>query len=181
MSRQAKEIGQAIAELLRDADGSFELATPASAVMQKDPATCQPGDSLNRAAQIMWEHDCGAVPVVEHDGRLVGMLTDRDLCMASYTRGQPLWSMSVISTMSNNPLSAAPGESIAVLARMMGDKRVRRIPIVENERLVGIVSLADIARHIRHNAWYSLPACLALAHTLCDISEESAKAQRAAE
>jgi signal-transduction protein with cAMP-binding, CBS, and nucleotidyltransferase domain len=63
----------------------------------------------------------------------------------------------------------------------MRERRVRRIPIVQDGRLVGVVALADIARHVRRNAWYSVPACLALAHTLSDISEESTELQRAAE
>jgi Mg/Co/Ni transporter MgtE len=52
--------------------------------------SCTTGDNLQRAAQIMWESDCGVVPVVDRDGRLVGMITDRDICMAAYTQGKPL-------------------------------------------------------------------------------------------
>jgi CBS domain-containing protein len=179
--QKARQVAQAIADLLRDAAGSAELKTPVSAVMNDRPGTCTPGDSLNRAAQIFWEHDCGAAPVVNHDGRLLGMLTDRDICMASYTRGEPLWAISVMSTMSHAPVCAGPTDSIAAVARLMRDNRVRRIPIVEHERLVGVVALADIARHIRHHAPHSLPASITLAHTLAEISEEPGAAQRAAE
>ena len=181
VAQKAKDLGQAIAELLRDADGSLELATPVSVIVNASPATCAPADSLNRAAQIMWEQDCGAVPVVDQDGRLMGILTDRDICMASYTRGQPLWSISVVSTMSRATIRASASDSIGTVLRLMSEGRVRRIPILENERLVGIVSLADIARHIRRNAWYSVPACLALAHALSDISEAPASMRGAAE
>jgi CBS domain-containing protein len=170
---QVKEIGQAIADLLRDAEGSRELATPVLALMTSSPATCSPRDSLNLAAQIMWERDCGSVPVVDSDGRLLGVVTDRDICMATYTRGQPLWAMSVLSTMSPPPISASPTDTVGYVLKLMSEGRVRRIPITENDRLVGVVALADIARHVRNGGGDSLPAVLAIAHTLADISQET--------
>src|SRR5689334_6521679 len=62
--------------------------------------TVHPHDTLEKAAGVMWEHDCGAVPVVEHDGRVVAMITDRDICMAAYTQGRRLSAMRVDSAMS---------------------------------------------------------------------------------
>ena len=56
-------------------------------LMTKDVKACSQHDSLNRAAQLMWENDCGSVPVVDSDSKVVGMLTDRDICMAAYTKG----------------------------------------------------------------------------------------------
>jgi len=63
----------------------------ASDVMTKTVRSCSAGDSLQRAAQLMWEGDCGSVPVVDSDNRVVGILTDRDIAMAAYTQGRPLW------------------------------------------------------------------------------------------
>jgi CBS domain-containing protein len=58
-------------------------------VMNRSVKSCRPGDSLNQAAQLMWENRCGAVPVVDAEFKPVGFLTDRDICMAAYTRGKP--------------------------------------------------------------------------------------------
>jgi CBS domain-containing protein len=171
MSAKAREFTEAIGEVLREVDGSPELMTSVEKVMKPSPATCTPADSLNRAAQLMWENDCGAVPVVDWAGQLVGMLTDRDVCVASYTRGLHLSQISVGSTMSEHPCTATPKDSLGHVARLMGERQVRRIPIVEAGKLVGIVSLADIARHVRRNAGRSLPACLALANAVAEISE----------
>ena len=59
-------------------------------VMNRNVKTCRSSDSLDRAAQLMWENDCGCVPIVDDEGRGVGMVTDRDVCMAAYTQGGPL-------------------------------------------------------------------------------------------
>ena len=56
-------------------------------VMSRDPATCRSSDTASEAARIMWDRDCGAVPVTDAEGRAIGMVTDRDLCMAAYLRG----------------------------------------------------------------------------------------------
>ncbi len=61
--------------------------------------SCVIGDSLQRAAQLMWENDCGVVPVLDGEGRVVGMITDRDICMAAYTHGQALWQLPVSGAM----------------------------------------------------------------------------------
>jgi predicted transcriptional regulator len=64
-------------------------------VMKQAVQACRRGDALNTAAQIMWEHDCGCVPVVDTENRVIGMITDRDICMAAYTRGEPLQTLRV--------------------------------------------------------------------------------------
>jgi CBS domain-containing protein len=150
--------------------------------MKAAPEVCSPQDSLNRAAQIMWESDCGAVPVVS-DGRLVGIVTDRDICMATYTRGEPPSAISVESTMSTDICTASPDDSLLDVARLMGQKQVHRIPVTQNGNLVGIVAIADLARHVRSSAGNSLPACVTLAHAVAKISEQriEAEARSAAE
>ena len=80
-------------------------------VMTKDVLTCSVSDRLNRAAQLMWESDCGCIPIVEEHGMLVGMLTDRDICMAAYTSGKPLSEISVTSAMSTAGPSPVPTSS----------------------------------------------------------------------
>jgi CBS domain-containing protein len=174
-STSLHELTHAVGELLHEVEGTLELKTPVRTLMKTAPEVCSPSDSLSRAAQIMWEADCGAVPVVS-DGKLVGMITDRDVCMAAYTRGEPISGISVESTMSKEVCATSPDDSLMDVARLMGQKQVHRIPVTENGSLVGIVALADLARHVRGSAGNSLPACVTLAHTVAKISEHRPEA-----
>jgi CBS domain-containing protein len=141
----ARQLTQALVDLL---DGSRKQATTrVRDVMQRDVATCHPWDSLNRAAQLMWEADCGAIPIIDEQDKLVGMLTDRDVCMAAYTRGLPLAELGVQTAMSEHPFSCSPEDPLTALLSLMTTQQIRRVPVVsEGGRLVGIVSLADVAR-----------------------------------
>ncbi len=116
-------------------------------LMAKDVKTCGPRATLNVAAQIMWETDCGSVPVVGDGGEVVGMVTDRDICMAAYTRGAPLWNITVESAMSKEVHLCHPGDTVATAEEIMRRCQVRRLPVVDQSgHLVGLLSLADIAR-----------------------------------
>jgi CBS domain-containing protein len=120
----------------------------ASDLMTQGVKTCRAGDSLERAAQIMWEHDCGVVPVVDGDERLVGMVTDRDACMAAYTRGHSLPQIPVSDVMARELHSVRDTDSPQSALELMRRARVRRAPVVDGEgRLRGILSMADLARH----------------------------------
>jgi CBS domain-containing protein len=115
--------------------------------MVQDVQFCFPEDSLNRAAQLMWDHACGVVPVVDEARRAVGMLTDRDVCMAAYTQGKLLQDIRVSDVMRTQVRTCQPGESIARAERAMRDCGSRRVPVVDAEgTLVGILSLDDVAR-----------------------------------
>jgi CBS domain-containing protein len=123
---------------------------------------------MEYAAQLMWDGDCGAVPVFSSDGP-VGIITDRDICMASYTRGRPLSELQVGSAMSKNLFSCASDDSVADALKVMGDKRVRRLAVLGPARnLVGMLALADIARWARPMANPLLDA--ALVDALASIS-----------
>jgi CBS domain-containing protein len=116
--------------------------------MQSEVATCTPGDALSEAARLMWERDCGCVPVVAGDGsgRVVGMITDRDLCMAAFTRGMRLSEVSVASAMASRVHACRPEDPVSVAEEVMRSNQVRRVPVVDADgRLAGIVSLADVA------------------------------------
>ena len=115
--------------------------------MSRDVKACREGDALNRAAQLMWEHDIGFVPVVGESGTVVGVLTDRDVCMAAYTRGQPLWALRAEEVMSREVEFCASESDLQVALALMRDARVRRLPIVDAEgALVGVLSMNDLAR-----------------------------------
>jgi CBS domain-containing protein len=107
--------------------------------------TCSPEDSLERAAQLMWEGDVGIIPALDAEGRMAGVITDRDVCMAAYTQGCALRDRSVGSAMSRDVESCAPGDSVSVAEERMRKHQVRRLPVIDGGRLVGIVSLNDLA------------------------------------
>lgn len=93
----------------------------------------------------MWEHDVGAVPVVGSDGSVVGMITDRDICMAVYTRGGTLDDHRVSSAMSNEVHACTPEDTTTAAEELMQTFQIRRVPVIDDDRLVGILSLNDIA------------------------------------
>jgi CBS domain-containing protein len=114
-----------------------------SDVMTPGPKTVKPGDSLQAAARIMRDEDAGAVPVVE-DGRVVGMLTDRDIVVRAIADGD--FDAKVSDIVSDDVVSAQPDMTTAEAAALMGEHQIRRLPVVDkDDRLVGIVSLGDLA------------------------------------
>jgi CBS domain-containing protein len=116
-------------------------------LMVREVETCRPLDTLNTAAKIMWEHDCGCVPVVDDDARVVGILTDRDICMAAYTQGRPLDGIPVASVMTKDVHTCKGDDPIAFAEGIMRAHKVRRLPVTDADgHLLGILSLNDIAR-----------------------------------
>jgi len=116
-------------------------------LMTTDVESCRPEERVDAAAKIMWERDCGCVPVVDASPRVVGMITDRDICMAAYTQGKPLGEIPVSSVMTGEVWCSHPGESALEAEALMRDKRIRRLPVVDAQgRLRGILSLNDLAR-----------------------------------
>lgn len=116
-------------------------------IMSQPAVTCGQDDTLDAVARLMWDHDCGAVPVVGDDGTVVGLVTDRDVCMAAYTQGRTLQTIPVSRAMARQVFSCRPEDSIETAERLMADLRIRRLPVVDGEgRPLGVLSLADIAR-----------------------------------
>lgn len=136
-------------------------------IMNREASVIGADDSLNRAAQLMWERDCGFLPVVD-EGRVVGVITDRDACMAAYTKGLPLAAIRVGDVMSRDVKSCGPDESLDDARERMAECQVRRLPVVADGRLVGVLSLNDIAiaAHIRGRA---KPTGAQVAETLAAI------------
>lgn len=124
----------------------------AADIMTRDVATVRPTETLEQAAQLMWEADCGAIPIVDGGDQVVGMITDRDICMAALVQGRLLSEMSVMSAAATDPAIAREDDPVEVVESLMRTHQVRRVPIVDHtRRLVGIISLTDIARHTRQN------------------------------
>ena len=112
-------------------------------VMTPNPQSVSPGDSIQNAARIMRDNDTGAVPVVEN-GRPVGIVTDRDIVVRAVAEDGQL-NRPVHDIVSGNVVYATPDMSTHEAADLMSEYQVRRLPVVENDRLVGIVSLGDLA------------------------------------
>lgn len=120
-------------------------------LMTTDVKSCRDYSTLNTAAQLMWDHDIGCLPVVDHDGKVIGMLTDRDVCMSAFLQGSPLTGASVIDAMSKQVFSCSADDDIEVAERLMQEKQVHRVPVLDSSgHPVGMVSLNDIARHAAH-------------------------------
>jgi CBS domain-containing protein len=116
-------------------------------VMTENLQTCRPEDSLKTAAQGMWDRDVGVLPVCTDEGRIVGVITDRDICMHACFEGRALDELKVDDAMSRQTYCCMPGDSVERAEQIMRDAQVRRLPVVdEDQRVVGIVSLADLAR-----------------------------------
>ncbi len=116
-------------------------------VMTKAVSTCRTDEALATAARLMWERDIGAVPVVGAEGQLVGIITDRDICMAAYFTGEPLSSMPISEHMSKEVFTAGSAQDIESAEELMRSKQIRRLPVLDEARaLVGMVTLGDVAR-----------------------------------
>lgn len=119
------------------------MARTVREIMTADPSTARPDTPVWEVARMMKQENVGSIPVVD-EGRLVGIVTDRDLCLGVLAEKQPV-DAPVRGFMTGNPQTASPDSSIHDAGQIMGQHQIRRLPIVENDRLVGIVSLGDLA------------------------------------
>jgi CBS domain-containing protein len=118
-------------------------------VMTPNPRTVAPSDTIQNAARIMRDEDTGAVPVVEN-GRTIGMVTDRDIVVRAVADGGQL-SRPVRDIVTTGVVAVTPEMSTKEAAELMSEHQIRRLPVVEGERLVGIVSLGDLAVKDAHD------------------------------
>lgn len=118
--------------------------------MTSQPVTCRPDDTNAQAARLLWENDCGILPVVDEQEHLVGMITDRDLCMGAYTKGQAFADLHVRESMAKDVHHCNPADALEDALDIMGRNQVRRLPVLDSDqRIVGILSMNDVARCIR--------------------------------
>jgi CBS-domain-containing membrane protein len=114
-------------------------------VMSTDVATCRATDSDQHAAQLMWDRDCGVVPVVDDREHAIGVVTDRDLCMASLTKGRSLAGLAVGEAMSGQVHACEADDALEDALGLMRRHRVRRLPVLDaDRRVVGMLSLNDL-------------------------------------
>ena len=120
-------------------------------IMAESPACCTPSDTVEHAAKLMIEHDCGCIPVVEDtkDNRLVGVVTDRDLACRCLGQGKGA-DTRVGEVMSADPSCCTPDAEIQEVEQIMALRQVRRVPVIDDQGCcVGMIAQADLARENR--------------------------------
>lgn len=119
-------------------------------VMTTEVGYCQSDAPLAQAAEIMWQRDCGVVPVVDESQRVIGMITDRDICFAVVTKNRLAGEIKISEVISQNEVqSCAPGDAVEDALKTMKRHQIRRLPVLNKEGvLVGILALADLIRGI---------------------------------
>lgn len=115
-------------------------------IMSKDIVSLNSEDSVERAAQMMRQFDVGSIPVCDNSKKLVGIITDRDIALNAVSSGAAASQQKICDFMTSNPVTGSPDMDVHEAVRMMSRHQIRRLPIVENNNLVGIVSLGDISQ-----------------------------------
>lgn len=115
-------------------------------IMNKDASFCSPGTNAAAAAEIMWKRNCGILPIVEDGGRVVGIVTDRDLFIALGTSNRKAAELPVGEIMNRDLALCHPGNDVRVALKMMAQRQLRRLPVVDEAGAIkGVLSLSDIA------------------------------------
>jgi CBS domain-containing protein len=126
-----------------------------SEMMHEYPICCTELDTAYRAAELMKEQHIGALPVVEKkgEGRLIGIVTDRDLCMRVVAEGRNPANTLVLECMTSSPVCCRPEDDAEYALALMKENHIRRIPVVDvNHRICGMVSFANlVGNHVDHD------------------------------
>ena len=115
-------------------------------IMARNIIAVETAEPAAAAARLMKERNIGSIPVRDEEGRLAGMLTDRDIVLRCVAAGRDAAKTRVEEIMSTGAITAAPGEDVTAALSRMRAEQIRRLPVVEGDRLVGMLSLADVAR-----------------------------------
>jgi CBS domain-containing protein len=118
-----------------------------SDIMTREVATVRMDEKASSAARLMWDCDCGALPVLDETARAVAIITDRDICMATLFQDRPPSQFPVSLAMSRDLHFCLPEHDVTTAEQRMRVQQIRRLPVLDaDRRLLGIVSLADIVR-----------------------------------
>ncbi|HLF55300.1 MAG TPA: CBS domain-containing protein [Thermoanaerobaculia bacterium] len=140
-------------------------------VMSRELRACAPEDDLGRAAIEMWRGDCGMLPVV-WAGRVVGVVTDRDICMGLALKGCAPAERRVREVMSGEVYSCVPEDDLGDALELMASRRVRRLPVLEGDRLVGVLSMNDVLLNAEHRGHPPAREILAALRAICTPRHE---------
>jgi CBS domain-containing protein len=125
------------------------MAKKVSDAMTPRPRAIRPDASIQEAAGAMEIEDVGSIPLVEDDGRLVGIVTDRDITIRTVARGRDPRTTPVAEAASTAPVVIGPEDDLDAAMTLMAQHQLRRLPVVEGDTLVGMVALADVSRAAR--------------------------------
>ena len=128
-------------------------------LMNSNLVTIAPAESAALAARLLSRYDLGALPVCQNDGRLRGIVTDRDLVLRCLAPGEDPRRLPVGDIMTRACAWVSPGAELSEAAAVMASAQVRRLPVVDNHKVVGMLSLGDLARC--HNCDMEAAAALA--------------------
>lgn len=137
-------------------------------IMTKNVATINPTATIAEAAQLMQKHNVGAIPVCDQNG-VVGIITDRDIVVRNVVTGKNPTQTPVTDVMTYGVKTVTADTDMAEVTQIMATDQVRRIPVIENNQLVGIVALGDVATGAKYDT--------EVADTLTEISQPSNPAQ----
>ena len=113
-------------------------------LMTSDVQCCGPDTNLATAAKMMWDSDCGALPVLNVEGHVMGMITDRDICMAAATKNKPASDITVWETISGKVYTCQLSDDVHTALDIMKREKVRRLPVVDEDGVLqGIVAMND--------------------------------------
>ena len=132
-------------------------------LMNPSVVSITPGESAALAARLLSRHNLGSLPVCGEDGGLRGIVTDRDIVLRCVAAEEDPAQTMVRDIMTRNCATVAPGDDCREATRLMSTQQVRRLPVVEKGKLVGVISLADLARSHRFD--------MEASQALCEISE----------
>ncbi len=138
-------------------------------IMTNQVVYVSPETPVEQVAQLMQKHNVGSIPVCDQNGNIRGIVTDRDIVVRNVAYGTDAKTLKASDVMTSQVTMAEPSMSISEASRMMAERQVRRLPVVENNRLVGMVALGDLAVNGRTD--------MEAAEALSDISTPS-KAQK---
>jgi len=122
-----------------------EVAMKVKEIMSTNAKVCALTDNLSAAAGLMWENDCGILPVVAEGGKVVGLITDRDICMAATLKNRNLSNVAVEDVISGKVFACKSEDDVRSALKTMRENKVRRLPVIAADRkLEGILSMNDV-------------------------------------
>ena len=123
-------------------------------IMTQSAVCCSADTNVGAAVELMWTRNCGMLPVVGIDRKLLGVVTDRDICIAMGTRNRLAGELTVGEIATRNVSTCKPDDEIHEALGTMADRKVRRLPVVDDEGIPqGILSMDDIITHGDMNKW----------------------------
>lgn len=117
-------------------------------IMVRTAASCAPRTNLGAAVEILWNRNCGILPIINEEEKVIGVVTDRDLCVALGTRNRLPGEVTVGEVTTGKVYSCSPNDDVHAALKIMASEKVRRLPVVNDDgRLEGILSMDDVVLH----------------------------------